>query len=168
MVRLRDGQTIVLGGQRQTEQVVRGTGIPFLSSIPIIGWLFSNKRFAKVETQMMIFLTPHVYYGSENAVQPDDYFGDEINRMMDRHDPDRFRKRIEKRREERRRRKEAKERLERMRGEPETKRGFTWPWKRPEEQDPTTVDTTDVISNEQTTTPQPDDNSENKRPTPAN
>ncbi|MDZ7703977.1 MAG: hypothetical protein U5L04_05765 [Trueperaceae bacterium] len=32
---------------------------------------------------MMIFLTPHVYYGDENAVTPDDYFGSEINKMLE-------------------------------------------------------------------------------------
>lgn len=163
MVRLRDGQTIVLGGQRQTEQVVRGSGVPFLSSIPILGWLFSNKRFAKVETQMMIFLTPHVYYGSENAVQPDDYFGDEINRMMDRHDPDRFRNRLERRREERRRRKEAKERLERMRGEPEKTRGFTWPWKRATKEDvKALVDTTGSTEENGSTAELSEDSAVNK------
>lgn len=88
MVRLRNGQTIVLGGQRQTENVVNRSGIPFLSSIPILGWLFSSRTVSKNETQMMIFLTPHVYYGDDNAVSPDDYFGKEVNRILDKYDFD--------------------------------------------------------------------------------
>jgi len=94
MVRLRNGQTIVLGGQRQSENVVNSRGIPLLSSIPILGWLFSSKTIAKNETQMMIFLTPHVYYGNEAEVSPDTYFGDEITKMLDKNDPE---KRAEKR-----------------------------------------------------------------------
>ena len=37
---------------------------------------------------MMIFLTPHVYYGDDNAVSPDDYFGKEVNRILDKYDFD--------------------------------------------------------------------------------
>lgn len=93
MVRLRNGQTIVLGGQRQTEDVVSRDGIPFLSSIPILGYLFSSRTISKNETQMMIFLTPHVYYGDDNAVSPDDYFGKEVNKILDKYD---FNKKMEK------------------------------------------------------------------------
>lgn len=82
MVRLRDGQTIVLGGQRQTEEVVSRRGIPFLSSIPVLGWLFSSRTVTQAETQMMIFLTPHVYYGDDNRVSPDTYFGDEVRKII--------------------------------------------------------------------------------------
>ncbi len=88
MVRLRNGQTIVLGGQRQTENVIKRRGIPFLSSIPLIGWLFSSQTVTKNETQMMIFLTPHVYYGDNNAVSPKDYFGKDVNKIIDKYDFD--------------------------------------------------------------------------------
>ena len=88
MVRLRNGQTIVLGGQRQTENVVNSKGIPFLSSIPVLGWFFSSRTVTKNETQMMIFLTPHVYYGDDNAVSPDDYFGKEVNKIINKYDMD--------------------------------------------------------------------------------
>jgi type IV pilus assembly protein PilQ len=100
MVRLRNGQTIVLGGQRQTEKVLNSRGVPYLSSIPILGWLFSNKTWTNVETQMMIFLTPRVYYGNEAEVKPDDYFGSEVNKMLDEKDPDKKKQeRIEKRKQ---------------------------------------------------------------------
>ena len=88
MVRLRNGQTIVLGGQRQTENVVNRRGIPILSSIPVLGWLFSSRTVTKNETQMMIFLTPHVYYGDDNAVSPGDYFGSEVDKILKKYDFD--------------------------------------------------------------------------------
>jgi type II secretory pathway component GspD/PulD (secretin) len=81
-VRLRNGQTIVLGGQRQTENMVSRRGVPILSSIPILGWLFSSRTITKTETQMMIFLTPHVYYGDDNQVKPSDFFGEEVKKML--------------------------------------------------------------------------------------
>jgi type II secretory pathway component GspD/PulD (secretin) len=96
MVRLRDGQTIILGGQRQTSEVVSRRGIPFLSSIPGLGLLFSSKNVTKNETQMMIFLTPHVYYGDDNAVSPDDYFGKEVNKILDKYGLDKNAERIKK------------------------------------------------------------------------
>jgi type IV pilus assembly protein PilQ len=95
MVRLRNGQTIVLGGQRQTENVESRKGIPILGSIPILGWLFSSRTITKNETQMMIFLTPHVYYKDDNVVSPDDYFGDEVNKMI-KPNPDKKNKKSKK------------------------------------------------------------------------
>ena len=85
MVRLKNGKTIVLGGQRQTDDLVNRKGVPFLSSIPVLGWLFSRRTVTKTETQMMIFLTPHVYYGDENSISPDEYFGKEINKALDKY-----------------------------------------------------------------------------------
>ncbi len=138
MVRLKNGQTIVLGGQRQTEDAVDGRGVPILSSIPVLGWLFSHKTFTKVETQMMIFLTPHVYYGDENAVSPDDFFGRKIKRMLEKHDPEKFGNRLKEKRERRKRERAARDRVQASQtAEPEDqqtvtenkKRGFPWPWK---------------------------------------
>jgi hypothetical protein len=36
------------------------TGIPILSSIPIIGPIFGSTRNSQVETELYLFLTPHV------------------------------------------------------------------------------------------------------------
>ena len=108
MVRLRNGQTIVLGGQRQTENVVNIRGVPILSSIPVLGWLFSSRTVTKNETQMMIFLTPHVYYGDDNAVSPDDYFGKEVNKILDKYDIDKSEKAKEEREKKRQEQKELR------------------------------------------------------------
>ncbi len=108
MVRLRDGQTIILGGQRQTENVVSSKGVPLLSSIPVLGWLFSSRTISKNETQMMIFLTPHVYYGDDNAVSPDDYFGKELNKILDKYDIDKRDKIKEEKQQKSEKRRERK------------------------------------------------------------
>lgn len=67
-VRLRDGETIVLGGmvKESVNDVYRQ--VPFLGSIPIIGWLFKNVERVHSKSQLLIFVTPHIYYGSEGSV----------------------------------------------------------------------------------------------------
>ncbi|MBD3422075.1 MAG: hypothetical protein GF398_18335 [Chitinivibrionales bacterium] len=136
MVRLKNGETIVLGGQRQTADVVNRAGIPFLSAIPLLGTLFSHKIVSKNETQMMIFLTPHVYYGDEGKVTPNDFVGTEIKRILEKNDPDRYRKRLEKRREKRKKRRDEREKRRKVKSlqqdeqDEKKKLKFRWPWKR--------------------------------------
>lgn len=72
-VRLRDGETIVLGGLVK-ESVNRTTRqVPFFGSIPVLGWLFKNNASVTTRSQLMIFVTPHVFYGKESAVDPTQY-----------------------------------------------------------------------------------------------
>jgi general secretion pathway protein D len=55
-----DGQTLILGGLIQrTDQQVR-TGIPYLSRIPFIGWLFGRTKTIKVGSEILMILTPRV------------------------------------------------------------------------------------------------------------
>lgn len=59
-VLLNDNQTVVLGGvyQRQKSNVVQR--IPFLGHIPILGHLFTNTDKSKEDSELLIFLTPHI------------------------------------------------------------------------------------------------------------
>ena len=59
-VRLRDGQTLVLGGLIQTVDLVSDDGLPILSAIPLIGKLFSYRTRNKQTTELAIYITPHV------------------------------------------------------------------------------------------------------------
>jgi len=70
-VRLRDGETIVLGGLVQNTESVTIDKVPLLGSIPILGRLFQNRSSNNTKSELMIYITPHVYYGSEGAVNPD-------------------------------------------------------------------------------------------------
>jgi type IV pilus assembly protein PilQ len=64
-VRLKDGETIILGGLIQTTDTENITGIPFLSSIPGLGSLFTSQNFVKSKNELIIYVTPHLYYGDE-------------------------------------------------------------------------------------------------------
>ncbi|MCQ2411108.1 MAG: hypothetical protein MJ053_06575, partial [Elusimicrobiaceae bacterium] len=60
LVRVKNGQTVVIGGlltSRETEQIRK---VPFLGDIPIIGWLFSSKATSKSTTDLVIFITPTI------------------------------------------------------------------------------------------------------------
>ena len=67
-VRLRDGETIVLGGMVKESVNDVYNQVPFLGSIPVIGWLFKNVERVRSKSQLMIFVTPHIYYGHEGSV----------------------------------------------------------------------------------------------------
>ncbi len=60
LVRVKNGQTVVIGGlltSRETEQVRK---VPLLGEIPILGWLFTSKSSSKATTDLVIFITPTI------------------------------------------------------------------------------------------------------------
>jgi len=59
-IRMRDGEVNLLGGLRQTQESTTISGIPGLSSIPVIKWLFSNKQVNKSAQELLIALVPHI------------------------------------------------------------------------------------------------------------
>ena len=42
--------------------------VPLLGSIPVVGWLFRNVERVHSKSQLLIFVTPHIYYGQEGSV----------------------------------------------------------------------------------------------------
>jgi len=59
-VLLRDGETIAIGGLIQENINKSVTGIPFLMSIPILGYLFKTVDDIKQRTELIVFLTPKI------------------------------------------------------------------------------------------------------------
>jgi general secretion pathway protein D len=57
---VRDGQTAVIGGLADNQRERSRTGIPLLSSIPLIGGLFGSTRNTDIVSELFLFLTPHV------------------------------------------------------------------------------------------------------------
>ena len=60
LVRVKSGQTVVLGGLLQSSEKETITKVPVLGQIPVLGWLFSSKTKSKSTTDLVIFLTPTV------------------------------------------------------------------------------------------------------------
>ncbi|GHU10129.1 hypothetical protein FACS1894151_09180 [Spirochaetia bacterium] len=59
-VRSRSGEPVVLSGLKQTDTTEIESGVPWLKDIPLLGWLFKSVRLQQEETQMIIYLVPHV------------------------------------------------------------------------------------------------------------
>ena len=55
-----DGQTVIIGGMIQTQKAESESKIPFLGDIPWLGNLFKRKIKSGSDTELIIFLTPHI------------------------------------------------------------------------------------------------------------
>jgi type IV pilus assembly protein PilQ len=55
---VKNGETTVIGGIYVDSDTESDTGIPFLSDIPLLGWLFKSNSKQKTKTELLIFITP--------------------------------------------------------------------------------------------------------------
>ncbi len=60
MVRVKEGETIVIGGLIKQEDSSIRSGMPFLGRIPILGLLFSNRGKDQLQTELAVFITPKI------------------------------------------------------------------------------------------------------------
>ena len=59
-VRMRNGETLVIGGLISEEEQKQLQQIPFLSKIPLLGALFRNHYKSKSRTEVIMLLTPYL------------------------------------------------------------------------------------------------------------
>ncbi len=64
---VQDGQTIVIGGLMSETTSKGRSGIPFLSKIPLLGYLFGSTTDNKQKTELVILLTPRVMRNQHEA-----------------------------------------------------------------------------------------------------
>ena len=57
---VKDGETIIIGGLRQTKDNVTFDKVPIMGDIPFFGLFFRQKITAKIETELVLFVTPHI------------------------------------------------------------------------------------------------------------
>ncbi|MHB9096779.1 MAG: secretin and TonB N-terminal domain-containing protein [Syntrophales bacterium] len=57
---VRDGDTIVVGGVFKTTENFTKDGVPWLSDIPWLGWLFKYESKTKETRELLVFITPRV------------------------------------------------------------------------------------------------------------
>ncbi len=58
IVRLRDGETAVIGGLISDERGNTARAIPVLGDVPVVGRAFRSKATLRQRTELVIFLTP--------------------------------------------------------------------------------------------------------------
>jgi len=60
MIRVKDGDTIVLGGLITDEKTFTMNGVPILKEIPIVKYLFSYKGKKTSKEELVFVITPHI------------------------------------------------------------------------------------------------------------
>lgn len=60
LVRVKNGQTVVIGGLLTSRETDQTRKVPLLGDIPILGWLFTSKAKTKSTTDLVIFITPTI------------------------------------------------------------------------------------------------------------
>ncbi len=65
VVRVKEGETLVIGGLIKQEDNQTRSKTPFLGDIPIFGVLFSNKSKDQTQTELAVFITPRILRSHE-------------------------------------------------------------------------------------------------------
>ncbi|RYX81904.1 type II and III secretion system protein [bacterium] len=59
-VRVKDGETIAIGGLTLDQEQTRRGKIPLLGDLPLVGRLFRSRKNTTVKTELVVFVTPHI------------------------------------------------------------------------------------------------------------
>lgn len=86
IVRIKDGETFVIGGLIREDDRQSLEKVPILGDIPILGALFKHTEDSKQSTDIIIFITPKIIYpGDENYFKPEEKtvldYDDEIEQI---------------------------------------------------------------------------------------
>ncbi|HQP57274.1 MAG TPA: hypothetical protein PLN83_14300, partial [Syntrophorhabdus sp.] len=60
MVRVREGETVIIGGLMKDRKRISDTGTKGLMDLPLIGWLFRLKESEAQKNELVVFLTPRI------------------------------------------------------------------------------------------------------------
>jgi general secretion pathway protein D len=60
VIRLREGEASILGGIQDKQDMVSWTGIPGLSSIPVLKYLFGSKDHTISDDELVFLVVPHI------------------------------------------------------------------------------------------------------------
>ncbi|MEG4816508.1 AMIN domain-containing protein [Microcoleus sp. K5-D4] len=78
LIRLRDGQTLIVSGIIRDEERVTANKIPILGDLPIIGSLFRRTNKSNQRAELIVLLTPQILddsdrsnFGYQNNISPD-------------------------------------------------------------------------------------------------
>ena len=78
LIRLRDGQTLIISGIISDNEQIQASKIPILGDLPIIGSLFRRTRKINERAEVIVLLTPQILddsdrsnFGYQNNISPD-------------------------------------------------------------------------------------------------
>jgi Flp pilus assembly secretin CpaC len=58
--KLRNGETLIIGGLMQNDRTESVRGIPYLMNIPGLGYIFRDTQYSDSMTELMVIVTPHL------------------------------------------------------------------------------------------------------------
>jgi type IV pilus assembly protein PilQ len=64
-VLVKDGATVVMGGLFKQQSIESQEGLPVLSKIPYLGWLFKTKQTRNDNEDLLFFITPRIVRGRQ-------------------------------------------------------------------------------------------------------
>ncbi len=59
-IRVKDNETIIIGGLLSRSSDVTHNGVPGLGSVPVLGWFFKRHTTDERQSELMVFITPHI------------------------------------------------------------------------------------------------------------
>ena len=62
IIRMQNNDVAILGGLDEKYKSNSGTGVPFLSKIPIIKWFFSQRSRQSIKKKLNVLVKPVVFY----------------------------------------------------------------------------------------------------------
>ena len=65
-IRIKDGETLVLGGLIQEEEHKNVSKLPFLGDLPVIGSIFRSTSTSNDKSELVIMITPHIIKDTED------------------------------------------------------------------------------------------------------
>jgi type IV pilus assembly protein PilQ len=63
LIRVKNGEMIMLGGLEENTINNSSSGLPLLSRIPVLKWIFGNRTRKKSDNKLTIFIKPTIIYG---------------------------------------------------------------------------------------------------------
>ncbi len=82
-VRVKEGDAIVIGGLVETQERINDKRVPILSSIPLVGGLFTSKENSTIKKEVIIFITPRLMTEGEIVLSDRHQLIDEVGEIED-------------------------------------------------------------------------------------
>ncbi len=81
---VKHGQTIIIGGLMREQTEVGVNGVPYLSKIPVIGFLFGKDKNEVKKTELILLITPRVIVSSDDVDSISEEFRQKVADMKER------------------------------------------------------------------------------------
>lgn len=68
-IRVKDGETVVIGGLIQESETKAADKPPILGDIPVLGWFFRSSSTNREKSELILMITPHIIQDTEDLMK---------------------------------------------------------------------------------------------------